>query len=194
MSENKTQNTSNRLKEKFNTEIAPVIIKEFGLTNTFQVPKIEKVVVNMGVTTPTEPRDRARAIENIVKQFEVIAGQKPQVTKARKSIAGFKLREGDPTGLMVTLRGNFMWEFLDKVISITLPRVKDFKGTSRTAFDGQGNYNLGISEQIVFPEINYDDIESIRGLQITVVISSKDDKQSFRILELLGMPFEKEEN
>lgn len=193
MSENKTQNTSNRLKDKFNQEIMPVLMEEFKLKNTFSVPRIKKIVVNMGVTTPSEPKDRARAIDNIVTQFEVITGQKPQRTQARKSIAGFKLRQGDPTGVMVTLRGNYMWEFLDKVISLTLPRVKDFKGVSRTAFDGQGNYNLGISEQIVFPEINYDEIESIRGLQITIVTNTTDNQKSFRILELLGMPFEKED-
>lgn len=194
MTDNKKQNTSNRLKEQFQNEVVPVLMKEFKIDNIFAVPKIQKIVVNMGVTKPVDPRERARAIENIITQFEVITGQKPQMTKARKSIAGFKLREGDPTGVMVTLRGNYMWEFLDKVISITLPRVKDFKGVSRKAFDGKGNYNLGISEQIVFPEINYDDIESVRGLQITVVTSTDENEKSFRILELLGMPFEKEDN
>lgn len=194
MSENNKQNTSNRLKEKYVNEIVPVLMKDFNLKNILSVPKITKIVVNMGVTTPQDPRERVKVIENIIEQFTVITGQKPQMTKARKSIAGFKLRAGDPTGVMVTLRGIQMWEFLDKVISITLPRVKDFKGVSRTAFDGQGNYNLGISEQIVFPEINYDAIESIRGLQITIVTNTIDNEKSYRILELLGMPFEKEAN
>lgn len=194
MTDNNKQNTSNRLKEQFEKEVVPALMKEFKIDNVFAAPRIKKIVVNMGVTTPVDPRERTRAIENIISQFEVITGQKPQMTKARKSIAGFKLREGDPTGVMVTLRGNYMWEFLDKVISITLPRVKDFKGVSRTAFDGQGNYNLGISEQIVFPEINYDDIESVRGLQITIVTSTVENEKSLRILELLGMPFEKEDN
>jgi len=192
MSAFEPKTTNYRLMKKYQEEVIPVLKKEFGFANPFAVPHITKVVINMGVTTPQEPRERMKSIENIVKQFEVIAGQKPQVAKARKSISGFKLRAGDPIGVMVTLRGQYMWEFLDKVISLTLPRVKDFRGVSRTAFDGQGNYNLGISEQIVFPEINYDEIESIRGLQITIVTTAKEDKAAFRLLELLGMPFAKE--
>ena len=180
------------MKLKYLNEIVPVLKKEFKLTNIYGVPKIVKIVVNMGVTKPADPKERVKVIENVIEQFEVITGQKPQMTKARKSIAGFKLRAGDPTGVMVTLRGEYMWEFLDKVISLTLPRVKDFRGVSKTAFDGAGNYNLGLSEQIVFPEINYDQIESIRGLQITIVTSTTDNAKSLRILELLGMPFEKE--
>jgi len=192
MTEENTKKPTSRMKLKYINEVAPVLQKEFKLTNVFSVPKILKIVVNMGVTRPADPKERAKVIENIIEQFEVITGQKPQMTKARKSIAGFKLRAGDPTGVMVTLRGEYMWEFLDKVISLTLPRVKDFRGVSKTAFDGAGNYNLGLSEQIVFPEINYDQIESIRGLQITIVTNTTDNKKSLRILELLGMPFEKE--
>ena len=146
----------------------------------------------MGVTQPTEPRARWQIMDNIIDQFKIITGQKPNVTLARKAIAGFTLREGDPVGAMVTLRGLQMWEFLDKLVSITLPRVKDFQGVSRKAFDGRGNYNLGLEEQIVFPEINYDLINQIRGLQVTIVTSTKNDQESFRLLELLGMPFEKE--
>jgi len=147
----------------------------------------------MGVIDfPQNPRNRMKNIENIVEQFRIITGQHPQVTKAKKSIAGFKLREGEPLGVMVTLRGEKMWEFVDKLISTALPRVRDFQGVSRTAFDGQGNYNLGISEQIVFPEINYDTIESIRGLQITFVTNTKSNDHAFALLEALGMPFAKE--
>lgn len=185
--------SSNRLKQHYLESVVPTLVEEFKVGNAFAVPKIKKIVVNIGVTTPQDPKERQKSIDNIVEQFKVITGQKPQVTKARKSIAGFKLRVGDPVGVMVTLRGQYMWEFFDKLVSITLPRVKDFRGISRTAFDGGGNYNLGISEQIVFPEIDYDQIESIRGLQITIVTSSKSPNQTFRLLELLGMPFAKEE-
>ncbi len=184
---------TNRMKQKYLSEVFPVLKKEFNVENDFAVAKIEKVVINMGVTTPQDPRERKKAVDNIVEQFKVITGQKPQITKARKSIAGFKLREGDPVGVMVTLRGQYMWEFIDKLISLTLPRVKDFRGVSRVAFDGSGNYNLGLSEQIVFPEINYDDIESIRGLQITFVTNTTERQEAYRMLELLGMPFAKEE-
>ncbi len=183
----------NRLQQKYNEEILPKLVKEFDLDTDFAAPHIKKVVVNMGVTDPADPRERERVIDNIVEQFKVISGQKPSITTARKSIAGFTLREGDPVGVMVTLRGEYMWEFLDKLITITLPRVKDFRGVSRTAFDQTGNYNLGMEEQIVFPEIDYDQIERIRGLQITIVNDTDNTEQSFRLLELLGMPFEKEE-
>jgi len=183
----------NRLKKKYQKEVAPKLTTEFKLKNVMAVPQIKKIVVNMGVSDPQEPRQRKTALENIAKQFEVVTGQKALITNAKKSIAGFKLRAGDPLGVKVTLRHQNMWEFLDKLLSIVLPRVKDFRGTSRTAFDGQGNYNLGLEEQIVFPEINYDQIERIRGLQITIVSNTKDKEKSFRLLELLGMPFAKEE-
>lgn len=184
---------SNRLKQRYETEIVPALIKEFNYKNRFAAPKVTKIVVNMGVTTPQDAKEREKSIVNIVEQFTVITGQKPQVTKAKKAISGFKLRKGEPVGVMVTLRGLFMWEFLDKLISTTLPRVKDFRGIPRYAFDGRGNYNLGLSEQIVFAELNYDMIESVRGLQITVVTTSKNQTEAFRLLELLGMPFAKEE-
>ncbi len=183
----------NRLRQKYQEDVLPQIVEEFDLGSEFAAPSINKVVVNMGVTDPSDVRERERVIDNIVEQFKVISGQKPSITTARKSIAGFGLREGDPVGVMVTLRGQYMWEFLDKLISITLPRVKDFRGVSRTAFDQTGNYNLGIEEQIVFPEINYDQIESIRGLQVTIVNDADETAHAFRMLELLGMPFEKEE-
>lgn len=184
----------NRLKEKYQQEVLPTLMKEFGFTNPTQVGKIEKIVVNMGVTNPQEPRAREKIMPIIVKQFEDITGQHPQITRARKSIANFKLRENDPMGVMVTLRGKSMWEFLDRLIAIVLPRVKDFRGVSRVAFDGQGNYSMGIEEQIAFPEIEFDQIDAIRPLQVNIVTSSKDDKETFRMLELLGMPFEKEED
>lgn len=182
----------NRLQEKYSKKIASQLQKELKLSSPMAVPKVNKVVINMGVTQPTEPRARWKIMDNIIDQFKTITGQKPNVTLARQSIAGFTLREGDPVGAMVTLRGLYMWEFLDKLISITLPRVKDFQGVSREAFDGQGNYSLGLEEQIVFPEIDYDLINQIRGLQITIVTSAKNNQDSFRLLELLGIPFAKE--
>ena len=182
------------LKTTYQQTIMPQLKKEFGIKTVFAVPKLTKLVLNIGVTNPQDPRARKPIIENLVQQFEVISGQKPQVTLAKKSIAGFKLREGDPMGVMVTLRGQRMWDFLTKLISIALPRVKDFRGISRVAFDGQGNYSLGIEEQIIFPEISYDTIESVRSLQINFVTSADTNEKAFRLLELLGMPFEKEES
>lgn len=183
----------NRLKQKYQQEVVPAMMKEFALKNPYQVSKIEKIVLNMGVTDPQEPRAREKIMPSIVKQFEAVTGQHPQVTKARKAVSNFKLRAGDPMGVMVTLRGELMWEFLDRLLSIVLPRVKDFRGVNRTAFDGQGNYSLGIEEQISFPEIEFDQIDRIRPLQVNIVTSNKDDKEAFRLLELLGMPFAKEE-
>ncbi|OGJ37279.1 MAG: 50S ribosomal protein L5 [Candidatus Pacebacteria bacterium RIFOXYB1_FULL_39_46] len=183
----------NRLKLKYQQEVLPKLQKEFKHDNAFAVAQIKKVVVNMGIAHPIDPKAREKVVENVVEQFKVITGQQPQVTKAAKAIAGFKLRAGDPLGVMVTLRGENMWELLDKLVSITLPRVKDFRGISLTAFDGQGNYSLGLEEQIVFPEINYDQIESIRSLQINIITSIKDDQEARRMLELLGFPFEKKE-
>lgn len=182
----------NRLQEKYQQEIVPQLQKELAVSTVFAVPRLRKVVINIGVTQPQDPRPRAQVINNVVEQFKVITGQKAQITKARQSIAGFKLRAGDPVGVRVTLRGQRMWEFFDKLVSIALPRVKDFQGISRTAFDGQGNYSLGIDEQIIFPEINYDLIDQVRSLQMVIVTDAKDDKKAFRLLELLGMPFAKE--
>ena len=182
----------NRLQEKYTKKIAPQLQKELKLSSLMAVPKITKIIINMGVTQPSDPKARWKVMDNIVDQLKIIAGQKPNVTLARKAIAGFTLREGDPVGAMVTLRGQNMWEFLDKLISITLPRVKDFQGVSRKAFDGQGNFSLGLEEQIVFPEINYDLIDQIRGLQVTIVTSALNNEDSLQLLELLGMPFTKE--
>jgi large subunit ribosomal protein L5 len=181
----------NRLKQKYQQEIVPVLEKEFGHKNVFSVPKVQKVVVNMGIT---DQQSRDAIIANVVEQFKVITGMKPNITRSKKAIANFKTRVGDPLGVMVTLRGEYMWEFLDKVISLALPRVKDFQGVSRTAFDQNGNYNLGIEEQIVFPEINYDNIQGVRGLQVTVVTTTTNNTEAFRLLELLGMPFAKVED
>lgn len=184
----------NRLQEKYQQKILPKLKKEFKHSSVMAVPQIKKVVINMGVTKPSEARARWKIMDNVVEQFKVITGQKPNVSLARQSVAGFDLREGDPVGVMTTLRGKRMWEFLDKLISITLPRVKDFQGISRGAFDGQGNYSLGLEEQIVFPEIDYDNIDQVRGLQITIVTDTKENDQALKLLELLGMPFAKEEN
>lgn len=180
----------NRLKEKYQQVVAPALKKEFAIDNVFAVPKISKIVVNMGIT---DQQSRDAIIKNVEEQFKVITGMKPNVTRAKKAIATFKSRVGDPLGVMVTLRGDYMWEFLDKLISLALPRVKDFQGVSRTAFDQKGNYNMGIEEQIIFPEINYDQIQGVRGLQVTIVTSGSDSQQTFRMLELLGMPFAKVE-
>lgn len=179
----------NRLKEKYQQTIVPALQKEFVHKTTFSVPKVKKIVVNMGIT---DEQSRDAIIANVVEQFKVITGLKPNVTRARKAISAFHTRVGDPLGVMVTLRGEYMWEFLDKLISLALPRVKDFQGVSRTAFDARGNYNLGIEEQIVFPEINYDQIQGVRGLQVTIVTDTKDNTEALRLLELLGMPFAKE--
>lgn len=184
----------NRLKTKYQQEVLPVLSKEFALKNSFAPTRISKVVVNMGVVEPADPRAREKLMPIIVKEFETITGQHPQVTRARKAISNFKLRANDPMGVMVTLRGDLMWEFLDRLLSLVLPRVKDFRGVSRTAFDGQGNYSLGIEEQISFPEIEFDQIDKIRPLQVNIVTTSNSDAQSFRLLELLGMPFAKEED
>ncbi len=182
----------NRLSKQYQEKVVPALKKEFSLTNLFAVPKIEKIVVNMGVTDPADPKAREKIMPVLVKQFEIITGQKPVVTKARQAISNFKLRQGDPLGVMVTLRGEYMWEFLDKLISLVLPRIKDFRGVSKSAFDGNGNYSLGIEEQISFPEIDFDQIEKIRGLQVNMVISNSNQQKSLRLLELLGIPFEKE--
>lgn len=181
----------NRLKQYYQETVVPALLKETGRKNPFAVPHITKVVLNMGVSDPQDPRAREKIMANLVEQFRAMTGQHAQVTKAKKAIATFKLRQGDPLGVMVTLRGQLMWEFLDKLVSITLPRVKDFRGVPLNAFDGQGNYSLGLSEQIVFPEIEYDKIERTRGLQINIVTTLKSDEESRSLLRHLGMPFEK---
>lgn len=181
----------NRLKQRYQQEIIASLKKELQLENVFAVPKLRKVVVNMGVSDPTDPRERKRALENIKAQIALITGQLPQVTTAKKAISNFKLRQGDLLGVMVTLRGERMWQFVDKLLTIVLPRVKDFRGVSRVAFDGHGNYSLGISEQIIFPEIKYDEIERVRSLQVNFITNSS-DKHAYALLAKLGMPFSKE--
>jgi large subunit ribosomal protein L5 len=181
----------NRLYTYYQNEVAPKLKQELKVESPMAVPRLRKVVLNIGVTDPQDPRARREVIANLVEQFRVITGQQPMVTRAKKSIAGFKLRQGDPLGVTVTLRGERMWQFVDKLISISLPRVKDFQGVSRTAFDGQGNYNLGIEEQIIFPEIVYDQINGVRSLQATFVTTAKNNDEGFKLLELLGMPFAK---
>lgn len=183
----------NRLQQKYQDEVRPALQKELGYKSVFQVPRITKIVLNTGVSKPQDPRARKEVVNNVAEQFKLITGQQPQITKARKSIATFKLRQGDPLGVMVTLRGQYMWEFLDKLIATALPRVKDFQGVSRVAFDKQGNYSLGIEEQIIFPEVNYDKIESVRSLQVVITTTAETDEPARRLLELLGMPFKKEE-
>ncbi|MCA9369678.1 MAG: 50S ribosomal protein L5 [Pseudomonadales bacterium] len=179
------------LKQLYQDTITPSMIKEFSYSSPFQVPRLQKIILNMGVSEPQDPRARKQVVQNIAEQFAVISGQKAQITTAHKAIANFKLRAGDPLGVMVTLRGERMWDFFEKLIAIALPRVKDFRGVSRTAFDGQGNYSMGLEEQIMFPEIDYDAIERVRSLQAVFVTTAQSDKESFRLLELFGVPFAK---
>lgn len=178
----------NRLKERYQKEIVPDLVKQLNLTNIMQVPRLQKVVVNIGMG---EALDNPKAIDAAVADVTAITGQKPVVTKATKSIANFKLREGRLIGVKVTLRGEKMWSFVDRLINIVLPRVRDFRGISPDAFDGRGNYTLGLKEQLIFPEIEYDKIDKIRGMEITFVTSAPTDEQSFVLLEMLGMPFRK---
>ncbi len=178
----------NRLVEKYNTVVVPAIMKEKGYTNVYQVPRIEKIVVNRGLG---DCKENAQAFNKAVEELAVITGQKPVVTTAKKSIANFKVRQGNKIGAKVTLRGEKMYEFLDKVISIALPRVRDFQGISDKAFDGRGNYALGLKEQLVFPEISYDKIDKIRGLDICIVTTAKTDEDAKLLLEYMGLPFRK---
>lgn len=182
----------NRLQQNYQETVRPALQKELGVSSVFAVPRLRKIVVNIGVSQPQDARARKEVIKSIAEQFKVITGQQPQITRARISIANFKLRQGDPLGVMVTLRGQIMWEFLDKLISLALPRVKDFQGVSLTAFDGQGNYSLGLDEQIIFPEIEYDKIDQVRSFQVTIVTTGNSNQAAKRLLELLGMPFIKE--
>ena len=175
-----------RLKERFEKELRPVLVKELGLKNPMQAPRVEKVVVNMGLG---EAIQNGKILDASLEQLTAITGQKPVVTKARKSIANFKLRQGQSIGAMVTLRGDRAYEFLDRLLNVALPRVRDFKGVSPKAFDGKGNYTLGVKEQIIFPEINYDKVEKIKGLNITVVTTARNDEEGRVLLRHLGMPF-----
>jgi large subunit ribosomal protein L5 len=178
----------NRLKEKYLKEVTPALMSKFNYKSVMQVPKIEKIVINMGVGDAVQ---NAKALDNAVEELTLIAGQKPVVTRAKKSIAGFRLREGMPIGAKVTLRGERMYEFLDKLISVSLPRVRDFRGVSKKSFDGRGNYTLGIKEQLIFPEIDYDKVNKVRGMDIVIVTTAKTDEEAFELLAQLGMPFQK---
>ena len=180
----------NRMQEKYNIEVVPPLRKAFDLKNIMQVPRIQKVVVNIGMG---EAMDNPKALEAAVSDLTTITGQKPIMTKARKSIANFKLREGRLIGTKVTLRGERMWAFLDRLLSTALPRVRDFRGVSSNAFDGRGNYTLGLRDQLIFPEIEYDKIDKLRGMEVTIVTTAKDDDQARTMLQLLGMPFSKKE-
>ena len=178
----------NRLKEKYNKEVVPTLIEKFEYKSVMQAPKVEKIVVNMGVG---EAVSNAKALDKAVEELQIITGQKPLITKAKKSIAGFRLREGMPIGAKVTLRGERMYEFLDKLVTVSLPRVRDFHGVSKKAFDGRGNYTLGVKEQLIFPEVDYDLVDKVRGLDIVIVTTANPDEESRELLTQLGMPFQK---
>lgn len=178
----------NRLQERYNNEVRANLIKKFNYTSTMQCPKLEKIVINMGVG---EAVANPKVLDDAVAELTQIAGMKPVVTKAKKSIANFKLREGMPIGCKVTLRGERMYEFFDKLVSVSLPRVRDFHGVSTTAFDGRGNYTLGVKEQIIFPEIQYDKVQKLRGMDIVVVTNAKTNEEAKALLTELGMPFAK---
>ena len=175
-----------RLKDKYRSEVMPALKEHFGYKNVMEIPRLEKIVINMGLG---DCKDNAKALEMAVNELTAIAGQKPMVTKAKKSIANFKLREGMNIGAKVTLRGSRMEEFMDKLVNIALPRVRDFRGVSTKAFDGRGNYALGVREQLIFPEIDYDKVEKIRGLEMIFVTSAKTDEEAQELLQLMGMPF-----
>lgn len=177
-----------RLKEKYNSEIVAAMQKKFGYKNIMQVPKLDKIVINMGVG---EAKDNAKALESAVKDMETISGQKAVITKAKKSVANFKIREGLAIGCKVTLRGDKMYEFADRLISLALPRVRDFRGVNPDAFDGRGNYALGIKEQLIFPEIEYDKIDKVRGMDVIFVTTAQTDEEARELLTLFGMPFSK---
>jgi large subunit ribosomal protein L5 len=179
----------NVMKERYLKEISPALMKSLGLTNVMQVPRISKVVINIGMG---EAMDNPKALDAAVIDLTAITGQKPVITKARKSIANFKLREGRAIGTAVTLRGEKMWAFLDRLMNIVLPRVRDFRGVSSESFDGRGNYTLGLREQIIFPEIEYDKVDKVRGMEITIVTTAPSDDQAAALLQMLGMPFRKD--
>jgi large subunit ribosomal protein L5 len=178
-----------RMRERYKQEVVPSLMEEFGYRSRMQVPRVTKVVVNVGVG---EALDNAKALDNAVRDISVITGQRPVVTRARKSIAGFKLREGRAIGVKVTLRGQRMYDFLDRLVNVALPRQRDFRGVSPDAFDGRGNYTLGLTEQLVWPEISYDSIDKLRGMEISIVTTAQTDEEGHRLLELLGMPFRRQ--
>jgi large subunit ribosomal protein L5 len=178
----------NRLKEKFVSEISPALMSKFNYKSVMEVPKLDKIVINMGVGDAVA---NAKALDSAVEELTQITGQKPVVTRAKKSIAGFRLREGMPIGAKVTLRGERMYQFIDKLVSVSLPRVRDFRGVSKKAFDGRGNYTLGVKEQLIFPEIDYDKVSKVRGMDIVIVTTAKTDEEARELLVQFGMPFQK---
>ncbi|MBE6030709.1 MAG: 50S ribosomal protein L5 [Clostridiales bacterium] len=177
-----------RLRESYKTDVFPALHEKFQYKNVMEVPKLVKVTINMGLG---EAKDNAKLMESAVEELAMISGQKPVITKAKKSIANFKVRQGMPVGAKVTLRGDSMYEFIDKFFNIALPRVRDFKGVSKNSFDGRGNYSMGIKEQLIFPEINYDKVDKIKGMNIVFTTTAKTDEEAMELLKLLGMPFEK---
>lgn len=179
---------TSRLKEKYQSEVVPALMEEFKYSNVMEVPKLNKIVLNIGLGSS---KDNPKALESAVNEMTLITGQKPVVTKSKKSIANFKLREGMSIGCKVTLRGEKMYDFLDKLVSVSLPRVRDFRGISNKSFDGRGNYTLGIKEQLIFPEIVYDQVDQIRGMDIVIVTTAKTDEEARSFLQLMGMPFKK---
>jgi large subunit ribosomal protein L5 len=181
-----TEQYTPRLKERYDSEIKPQLIERFGYTTPMQAPRIQKITLNMGVG---EAKQNAKALDEAVEQMAIIAGQKPVITRATKSIAGFKLREGMAIGCKVTLRGARMWEFLDRLTALALPRVRDFRGLNPNSFDGRGNYSMGVREQIIFPEIDYDRIDTVRGLDVTITTTAATDDEARELLRALGMPF-----
>ena len=181
-----TETYTPRLKDQYESELRPRLKDELGLSSIMQVPRIEKITLNMGVG---EAKTDAKQLDAAMDELTIIAGQRPQVRKARKSVAQFKIREGMPIGAKVTLRGARMYEFLDRLVSIALPRIRDFRGLNPGSFDGRGNYSLGVREQLIFPEINYDDIQQVRGLDVTITTSAETDEQARALLQALGLPF-----
>jgi large subunit ribosomal protein L5 len=175
-----------RLKETYRQEVVPALMKEFGYRNVMEVPRLQKVVVNIGLG---EALQNPKALDSAASDIAAITGQKPVITRAKRSIANFKVRQGNPIGLSVTVRGDRMWELVDRMVNAALPRIRDFHGVSNKGFDGRGNYSLGIREQLIFPEIEYDKIDRIRGLQLTLVTTARNDEEGKRLLQLLGMPF-----
>jgi large subunit ribosomal protein L5 len=180
---------SPRLKDRFDREVRARLQEQFSYTSSMRVPRIEKITLNMGVG---DAKVNARALDKAVDELTLIAGQRAQITRAKKSIAGFKIREGMPIGAKVTLRGARMWEFLDRLVSIALPRIRDFRGLSPASLDGRGNYSLGVREQIIFPEIDYDDVETVRGLDVTITTTAQTDEEALALLRELGLPFQPE--
>jgi len=178
----------NRLKEKYIKEVTPSMVEKFGYKSIMQTPEVNKIVINMGVGDAVS---NAKNLDKAVEELTVISGQKPLITKAKKSIAGFRLREGMPIGTKVTLRGDRMYDFLDKLVSVSLPRVRDFHGISNKSFDGRGNYTLGVKEQLIFPEVDYDKVDKTRGMDIVIVTTANTDEESRELLTQLGMPFQK---